>query len=204
MGVLAPQHVGSSQTRDRTLVPCTGRQILYCWASREALLFRFLKPWFALFKSFWFGFWYSYIINLSRIPWVLQMQCPLSYLRAFSHVASLAWVIFPLSTLLDNSSYDLWVSGSGQLFSQFMSEWVKVAQPCPTLCDPVDCNPAGFSVHGILQAKILEWLGIPFSRGSFWLRDWTRVSSISGRLLYHLSHEESPSYFICHLKLLTL
>ena len=41
-----------------------------------------------------------------------------------------------------------------------------VAQLCPTLCDPVNCSPPGFSVHGILQAKILEWVAIPFSRGS--------------------------------------
>ena len=43
---------------------------------------------------------------------------------------------------------------------------VLVAQLCPTLCDPMNCSPPGFSVHGILQAKILEWVAIPFSRGS--------------------------------------
>ena len=42
---------------------------------------------------------------------------------------------------------------------------VLVAQSCPTLCDPMDCSPPG-SVHGILQARILEWVAIPFSRGS--------------------------------------
>ena len=41
----------------------------------------------------------------------------------------------------------------------------EVAQSCLTLCDPVDCNLLGFSVHGILQARILEWISIPFSRG---------------------------------------
>ena len=40
----------------------------------------------------------------------------------------------------------------------------KVVQPCPTLCDPVDCTPPGSSVHGILQARILEWIAISFSR----------------------------------------
>ena len=40
----------------------------------------------------------------------------------------------------------------------------KVAQSCPTLCDPTDCRPPGSSVHGILQASILEWVAIPFSR----------------------------------------
>ena len=40
------------------------------------------------------------------------------------------------------------------------------AQSCPALCDPVDCSPPGFSVHGILQVRILEWEAISFSRGS--------------------------------------
>ena len=52
------------------------------------------------------------------------------------------------------------------------------AQPCPTLCDPVDCSLPRFSVHGILQARILEWVAIPFSTGSSQPRDWTRVSTL--------------------------
>ena len=48
-----------------------------------------------------------------------------------------------------------------------------VAQLCPTLCDPMDCSPPGSSLHGILQARILEWVVIFFSRGSLWPRDWT-------------------------------
>ena len=43
----------------------------------------------------------------------------------------------------------------------------EVAQSCPTLCDPVDYSPSGSSVHGILQARILEWVAISFSRGIF-------------------------------------
>ena len=46
-----------------------------------------------------------------------------------------------------------------------------VAQSCPTLCHPMDCSPPGFSVHGILQARILEWVAISFSRGSSRPRD---------------------------------
>ena len=57
----------------------------------------------------------------------------------------------------------------------------EVAQSCPTLCDPVDCNLLGFSVHGLLQARILEWIGISFSRGSSRPRDRTWVSHIGGR-----------------------
>ena len=57
----------------------------------------------------------------------------------------------------------------------------EVAQLCPTLCDPMDWSPQGLSVHGIVQARILEWVAISFSRGSSWLRDWTWVSHIAGR-----------------------
>ena len=51
---------------------------------------------------------------------------------------------------------------------------------CPTLCNPVDCGLPGFSVSGVLQARILEWVVIPFSRGSSWPGDWTQVSCIAG------------------------
>ena len=49
----------------------------------------------------------------------------------------------------------------------------SVAQSCPTLYDPMDCSPPGSSVHGILQARILEWVAISFSRGSSRPRDQT-------------------------------
>ena len=57
----------------------------------------------------------------------------------------------------------------------------EVAQPCPTLCDPMDYSPPGSSIHGILQARVLEWVAISFSRGSFQARDQTWVSRIVGR-----------------------
>ena len=57
----------------------------------------------------------------------------------------------------------------------------EVAQLCLTLCDPVDCSLSGFSVHGILQARILEWVAISFSRGSSRPRDRAPVSCIGGR-----------------------
>ena len=52
------------------------------------------------------------------------------------------------------------------------------AQLYLALCDPVDCTPPGSSVHGISQARILEWVAISFSRGSSWPRDWTCISWI--------------------------
>ena len=54
----------------------------------------------------------------------------------------------------------------------------EVAQSSPSLCDPMDCSPPCSSVHGILQARILEWVAISFSRGSSWPRDGTQVSCI--------------------------
>ena len=57
----------------------------------------------------------------------------------------------------------------------------EVSQSCPTLCDPMGCSLPGFSIHGIFQARVLEWLAISFSRGSSRPRDWTQVSRIGGR-----------------------
>ena len=57
----------------------------------------------------------------------------------------------------------------------------EVAQLCLTLCDPVDYSLPGFSVHGVFQARVLEWVAIAFSRGSSRPRDQTRVSRIVGR-----------------------
>ena len=58
----------------------------------------------------------------------------------------------------------------------------EVTQSCPILCDPMDCSPPGSSVHGIFQARVLEWAAISFSRGSSPPRNQTRVSCIAGRL----------------------
>ena len=73
----------------------------------------------------------------------------------------------------------------------FLGMW---AQSCHTLCDCMDCSPPGSSVHGIFQARILEWVAICFSRGSSQPRDQTHISCISciGRqILYQLSHRGS-------------
>ena len=81
-------------------------------------------------------------------------------------------------------SYDL-----NSIFSMFQiynvyictNEWVKIAQSCLTFCSSMDCSPPGSSVLGILQARILKWVSVPFSRGSSWPRDQTQVSCIAGR-----------------------
>ena len=70
----------------------------------------------------------------------------------------------------------------------FQMKYCMCAKSCPTLCDAMDCSPPGSSVHGILQARILEWVAMPSSRESFRPRNQTLVSYVSciGRqVLYH-------------------
>ena len=73
---------------------------------------------------------------------------------------------------------------------------------CRTFCDPMDYSPPDSSVQGIFQVRILKWDVIPFSRGSFWLREWNCISWIVESLLHfrqilhHLSHQGSPVLYI--------
>ena len=72
---------------------------------------------------------------------------------------------------------------------------VLVAQLCPTLCDPMDCSPPGFSVRGILQARILEWVAIPFSYSSFY-------SELGALLLFSHKPFNFPFLWLCFIVLL--
>ena len=73
-----------------------------------------------------------------------------------------------------------------------------IAQLCLTLCNLMDRSLPGSSIHGIFQARVLEWAAISFSRGSSQPRVQTRVSCIVGRRFYCLSHQGSP-YHMGHL-----
>ena len=75
-----------------------------------------------------------------------------------------------LTCLLNCAAFSEWSQGQ---------KMCSVAQSCPTLCNPMYCSPPGSSVHGIVQARILEWVAMPSSRGSFQPRDRTHVSYIS-------------------------
>ena len=80
-----------------------------------------------------------------------------------------------------------------------MYTYVLVAQFCPTLCDPMDCSPPSSSVHGILQARRVEWVAMPSSRGSSRPRDQTHIFCVCclGRwILYHLCHLGNPLLLI--------
>ena len=91
--------------------------------------------------------------------------------------------------------------------ADFLKDWlvwspcypVVVVQVCPILCDPMVCSPPG---HGILQARILELVAIPFSRESSQIRDWTRVSCIAGRFFtfWALAVQRTLKSFLQHHK----
>ena len=105
------------------------------------------------------------------------------------------------------------------LLSLVVCVCVLVAQSCLTLCDPVNCSLPGSSVHGVVQARILEWVTIAFSRGSAQPRDRTQVSCIAGRFFIvwaanyisfigmadaagHLSVSIFPLFLICTTQIL--
>ena len=69
----------------------------------------------------------------------------------------------------------------GKLSNDLTSACAKLLQSCLIRCDPLDCSLPGSSVHRILQARILEWVAMPSSRGSSQPRDWIRVSCIADR-----------------------
>ena len=78
-----------------------------------------------------------------------------------------------------------------ELPGKVKKKWkVKVAQSCPTLWDPID-----YRVHGILQARILEWIAVPFSRGSFQCKDRTQVSHIAGGFFTSWATREAQEYW---------
>ena len=78
---------------------------------------------------------------------------------------------------------------------------VKVTQSFVTFCNPMDCSLPGSSVHGILQARILKWVAIPFSRGSSQPRNRTQISHIAGRFFTILA---TRKVWLCTLFLFLL
>ena len=81
-----------------------------------------------------------------------------------------------------------------------------VSQSCPALCNPMDYSRPRSSVHGIFQARTMQWAAISFSRGSSWPRNQTCVSCIVRWILYHWASLEAkfhvPFFFICKPKVL--
>ena len=124
-------------------------------------------------------------VTCSRNPFLMLLWVKLLYL-SYHGVIAFSWHLSPghrwvftalWSTLCSSQEYNSLFSSfdSLQLNRVCVRVCVLVAQSCPTLCNPMDCT-----IHGILQARILEWVAFLFSRGSSRPRDGTWVSHIAG------------------------
>ena len=133
----------SSLTRDWTHVPCIARQILNHWTTREVP-----RVFFCLSNLWSLGaFFYQFL------KWHISFD--LEFLELIDTIVSAFFLLNPSSGV-----YKIWGPLTSGLFIIFMVK-VKVAQSCLTLCDPMD-----YTVHGILQARTLEWVALRFPRGS--------------------------------------
>ena len=118
------------------------------------------------------------------------IPCPLTYFKGQFQTQTAVFLISQLQT-----------GGSNYPTLDFRCQWkvqvdtciltvcmgVKLLQSCLTLWDSLDCSPLGSSVHGILQARLQEWVVMPSSRQSSWRRDRTQVCYVAGKFFYHLS-----------------
>ena len=117
---------------------------------------------------------------LFATPWTVASQATLSLRLCWQE----CWSVLPFPSPRDLTDTEIKLASSAALALQmdFLPlnhlKWseMKVTQPCPTLCIPMD-----YTVHGILQARILEWVTFPFSRGSYQARDQTQVPHFAGR-----------------------
>ena len=84
------------------------------------------------------------------------------------------------------------------LFLPSVCVHAKLLQSCPTECYTMDCSKPGSSVYEILQARVLEWVAMPSSRGSSQHRDQSQVSCIATHIFYHWATGEAPKYRWVH------
>ena len=134
-----------------------------------------------------------YIVSWAPVTFLSRYHsnhfCLAVYLRnIWENVSFFKPCISKTSLVVQNPPFN--AGGSGSIP---VRELCVCAQSCPTLCNYMDCSPPGFSVHGIFQASILEWIAISFSRGSFWL-----AKGLNPHLL-HLLHWWVDSLPLYHL-----
>ena len=125
----------------------------------------------------------------------MDYSLPCSSIRGILQARILERVAISFSRRSSQPRDRTWVSRIvGRLFTIWAT---REAQSCPTLCDPLDGNPPGSSVHGISQARILGRVAISFSRVSSWSRGWIFIfymSCLGRQILYHCSTWEAQLY----------
>ena len=166
-------------------------------------LFVHVTDWGIFTESSTYGCWWCGLVAKSCLtlatPWPVVHQASPS--MGILQARILEWVAIFFSR--GSSQPRSWTQVSciaGRFFTDWATKWVKsLSHVWP--CDPMGCSLPGSSVHGIFQARILEWVAISFSRGSSWPRDWTRVSCIAGRRFTFWATREAQipmaSYLLC-------
>ena len=179
-----------------TGVPCIARQTPNHWATREDLLISIILSFVFFPDTFPYGISFLLIVHFT-FPHPLQQQD----LDALSANCALNWPFLATPvTFLPLQASHLCIfpkpqkrAGGDKGCWYYVAESevkVKVAKSCPTLCDPDD-----YTIHGILQARMLEWVGAPFSRGSSQSRDWTQISHIAGGFFTGWATREAQQYW---------
>ena len=138
-------------------------------------------------------------VRLFATPWTVALPGSsvhgILQARMLESCHALLQGIFPTQELNPILCLLHWKVGSLPLESES-----EVSQSCPTLGDLMDCSLPGSSLHGILQATVLEWVAISFSRGSSQPRDWIQVSCIPGRRFNFWATREAHLEPCLHLK----
>ena len=136
----------------------------------------------------WFIFPFSHHFNLSQSYLLFWLYC------LHSSLIKPLWLHWTTQILHNSLSISRALTPSAK--SLFITHACSVTESCPTLCDTMDVSPPGSSVHGLSQARILEWVAISSSSGSFPPRDPTCVSYTGRQILHHWATWEAPTFVI--------
>ena len=140
-------------------------------------------------------FWHVWLCN------PIDCSPPGSSVHVILQARILEWAALPSSRgsswLMDQMHCRQMLSHQGSPTKNVCIVKVLVLQSCLTLCNPRDCSPPGSSVHVILQARILEWVPLPSSRGSSWLMDQMHCRQI----LSHWGTREAQWKLFSHVRL---
>jgi len=151
------------------------------WTSLLNSFFPWLFPNFFCKVTLMFNCWYIFFcfVFLIELSFTYEMCLQFSCLVVKNIIIDLWYLPWLCKFLV--TTYVRYLPSLGNTVQYKLGKLSVVAQLCQTLCDPMKCSPSVSSVHGILQARILEWVAISFSRGSSRPRDWTCVFRITGR-----------------------